>query len=60
MEGVSTPQKLMSLETNKNLIYGLEVGPGVELLKIAKKNVNFIFFKHYIEYISRFKHFLIF
>lgn len=39
MEGISTPQKLQSLEQNRNLIYGLEVGPGVELLKITQKNV---------------------
>ena len=42
MEGASTPQKLMSLENNKNSIYGLEVGPGVELLKISKKHVIFL------------------
>lgn len=40
MDDISTPQKLMSLENNKNSIYGLEVGPGVELLKICKKNVK--------------------
>lgn len=39
MEGISTPQKLMSLESNRNIIYGLEVGPGLELLKISKKHV---------------------
>ena len=39
MDGISTPQKLMSLENNRNQIYGLEVGPGVELLKITQKNV---------------------
>lgn len=41
LEGISTPQKLINLENNKNCIYGLEVGPGVELLKISKKNVCF-------------------
>jgi len=51
MEGISTPQKLMSLENNRNLIYGLEVGPGVELLKITQKNVrkkksNLVFLKN--------------
>ena len=57
MDGISTPQKLMSLENNRNQIYGLEVGPGVELLKITQKNVKLnlkfeiIFF--------RFNHFLI-
>ena len=47
MDGISTPQKLMSLENNRNQIYGLEVGPGVELLKITQKNVksNLVFIK---------------
>lgn len=40
IEGISTPQKLMRLENSRNNLFGMEVSPGIELLKLEKKNVN--------------------